>query len=95
LPAEPGKAVTIEPDEIDAFWDEVGITGNVITKGAGDLIDGIKITDGKVGGKIPVDEFKTIRYSFDGYKISKYHDVIFQETVVGIGFKTHLKSITD
>ena len=31
------------------------------TKGEGELIDGIKITDGKVGGKIPVDEFKTIR----------------------------------
>lgn len=32
-------------------------------EGAGDLIDGIKITDSKVGGKIPVDEFKTIRQS--------------------------------
>jgi len=36
---------------------------NGITEGAGNLIDGIKITDGKVGGKIPVDEFKTIRQS--------------------------------
>lgn len=34
-----------------------------LTEGAGNLIDGIKITDGKVGGKIPVDEFKTIRQS--------------------------------
>ena len=33
------------------------------SEGAGDLIDGIKITDGKVGGKIPVDDYKTIRQS--------------------------------
>ena len=32
-------------------------------EGAGEIIDGIKITDGKVGGKIPVDEFKAIRQS--------------------------------
>ena len=32
-------------------------------EGAGDFIDGMKIADGKVGGKIPVDEFKTIRQS--------------------------------
>ena len=32
-------------------------------EGAGDFIDGVKIIDGKVGGKIPVDEFKTIRQS--------------------------------
>jgi hypothetical protein len=36
---------------------------NGITEGAGELIDGITITDGKVGGKIPIDEFKTIRQS--------------------------------
>jgi len=29
----------------------------------GDLIDGIKVSNGKVGGKIPVEEFKTIRQS--------------------------------
>ncbi len=37
-------------------------TGELV-EGVGDLIDGIKITDGKVGGKIPVDEFKKIRQS--------------------------------
>ena len=30
---------------------------------AGDLIDGIEIIDGKVGGKIPVNDFKSIRQS--------------------------------
>jgi hypothetical protein len=48
---------TLEEAAAGAYEDEVA------AKGAGDLIDGIKITDGKVGGKIPVDEFKTIRQS--------------------------------
>jgi hypothetical protein len=32
-------------------------------EGARNLIDGIKITDGKVGGKIPIDEYEAIRQS--------------------------------
>jgi hypothetical protein len=41
------------PDEAFGMYNE----------GVEDIIDGFKIIDGKVGGKIPVDEFKTIRQS--------------------------------
>ncbi len=38
-------------------------SGGVTQRNAVDLLDGIDIKDGKVGGKIPVDEFKAIRLS--------------------------------
>ena len=51
-----------------------------LVESAGDLIDGIIITDGKVGGKIPTDEFKTIRQSSiknpdtDSMTLGKFRD---------------------
>lgn len=32
---------------------------------------------------------------FEGYKITKYHDIIFQEKIFGVGFKTSFKAISD
>ena len=44
-------------------WNGTDPEGGPGAESAGDFIDGVKIIDGKVGGKIPVDEFKTIRQS--------------------------------
>ena len=34
-------------------------------------------------------------YSFDGYRITTYHDVVFEELIIGIGIKTGMKAIGD
>lgn len=37
----------------------------------------------------------TTGYNFDGYRIVKYNDVIFEEAVFGVGIKTSFKAIGD
>lgn len=60
-----GKTTGEMPDDGINFDEEAGNNGQggEEIKNVGDVIDGIKITEGKVGGKIPIDEYKAIRQS--------------------------------